>query len=703
MTITKKRLLALMLAVMMAVGNISVLANENNRADQPLPFTDISTTAWYYDSVRTVWEHDLFTGTSPTTFDPQGTMTRAMFVQVLANMESVDLSAYRNQAPTFGDTLPTQWYFAAVEWAASQGLVSGVGNGNFAPSRAITRQEMAVMLNNYITSRNIEIPQAQTAPFTDQNGISEWAINAVSAIQSAGIISGHPDGRFAPQDTATRAEVATIFARYIEILAALDELASQEIEQHEEVQEDYDNDEDNEDEETEYFTLTIANITGQGSVFGTVTIVNRNAVTYDFPTGTSVTARATAASGYEFDGWFSNANGTGTAVSRNRNFAFTITADTNLFARFRAEPQVDDSGSGNGNGGSYTPTPPVFVAVTGVTLSSPTSIQEGVPLTLSATVVPNNATNQTITWSVQNTGGTGATITSGNVLNTASAGTVTVRATITNGATATANFTQDFSITVTATPPVFVPVTNITGVDTSNITAGQTRNLSGTVVPNNATNQIIVWSVQNAGGTGATITGGNVLNTATAGTVTVRATVVNGATATTDYTQDFSITVTAIPTFTITFNPNNGTVSPTSGITGTDGTLSTLPTPSRTGYIFDGWFTAATGGTAVTTSTVFTANTTIFAQWILGATVAQGGTHQWVFEPLGDPLVSRNAITLISSPNGVTIDRTGQDEIMINVASYTNVGTHTITVRVTYLGLTWAPTDYDFRLIVVAP
>ena len=119
--------------------------------------------------------------------------------------------------PRLYDTSPTAWYYGAVEWAANQGLVSGIGNGNFAPDRPITRQEMAVMLNRYIVSREIELPQGETSIFTDQDTISAWAIDGVLAIQAAGIISGYPDGSFQPQGTATRAEVATIFARFLEV------------------------------------------------------------------------------------------------------------------------------------------------------------------------------------------------------------------------------------------------------------------------------------------------------------------------------------------------------------------------------------------------------------------------------------------------------------------------------------------------------
>jgi len=193
------------------------LANYEPQIEEPqFPFIDVTVTDWFYPYVRAVWENQLFQGTSHNLFTPQGNMTRAMFVQVLANMESVDLAVYETVSSTFGDVSSTAWYFAAIEWAAGQGLVQGVGNDNFAPSTPITREQMAVMLHNYVVSRNIELPQDTTRTFTDQDDISYWAVDGVLAIQAAGIIMGRPDGRFAPRDTATRAEVATIFARFLE-------------------------------------------------------------------------------------------------------------------------------------------------------------------------------------------------------------------------------------------------------------------------------------------------------------------------------------------------------------------------------------------------------------------------------------------------------------------------------------------------------
>jgi len=200
------------------VAVVTVLADTGTDG---FPFIDVARTDWFYPYVRKVWENQLFQGTSHNMFTPQGSMTRAMFVQVLANMENIDLTAYRTQSPTFGDTNTSAWYFPAIEWAARQGLVQGVGNGNFQPGRAITREEMAVMLHNYVVSRNITLPQGAPRTFADQDNISYWAVDGVRAIQEAGIIVGHPSGSFAPRDTATRAEVATIFARFLEVTGVI--------------------------------------------------------------------------------------------------------------------------------------------------------------------------------------------------------------------------------------------------------------------------------------------------------------------------------------------------------------------------------------------------------------------------------------------------------------------------------------------------
>ncbi len=197
-----------------------------------------------------------------------------------------------------------------------------------------------------------------------------------------------------------------------------------------------------------------------------------------------------------------------------------------------------------------------------------TEATAGTDLTLAGTIAPANATNQTIVWTVKDAGTTGATVV-GNTLSTTGAGEVVVTATVANGETETTDYIKDFTITVNAAT-TYQKVTDITGVATE-ATAGTDLTLAGTIAPANATNQTIVWTVKDAGTTGATVAG-NTLSTTGAGEVVVTATVANGETETTDYTKDFTITVNAVeedttkPTFTkATFNINDTTTAVVEG------------------------------------------------------------------------------------------------------------------------------------------
>ena len=105
-----------------------------------------------------------------------------------------------------------------MQWAANAGVVAGMGDGTFAPNADITREQMAVMLYRYIVLSAIPLYKSDTIPFGDYAEKSYWAVASVEAIQAAGIIAGFPDGTFRPQESATRAEVATIFARFLVML-----------------------------------------------------------------------------------------------------------------------------------------------------------------------------------------------------------------------------------------------------------------------------------------------------------------------------------------------------------------------------------------------------------------------------------------------------------------------------------------------------
>ena len=194
---------------------------------------------------------------------------------------------------------------------------------------------------------------------------------------------------------------------------------------------------------------------------------------------------------------------------------------------------------------------PTFVQVTDIT-GVPASGTAGDSLTLTGTVVPSDATNNEIVWSVFDDGGTGASI-SGSTLTTTAVGKVTVRATIANGAAESVDYTQDVSIEILAA--AFIPVASITGVPASG-TAGNPLALNGTVVPPNATRQTIVWSVSNAGTTNAVISGSNLTATA-AGEVTVLATIADGGPDEADFTESFNITISQ-PNTSFTMNSATG-------------------------------------------------------------------------------------------------------------------------------------------------
>ena len=176
------------------------------------PFTDVNDEDWFFQSVRFAHQNNLFAGTSSTTFSPNATMTRGMMVTVLHRMVGTPLA--ENSA--FSDVADGQWYANAVNWAAENGIVAGMGDGRFAPNASITREQMAQILNNYARFMGLELPSIRTGVFNDEEQISGWASQAVSTMFEAGIISGRGNGNFDPQGNATRAEVATLLRNFLE-------------------------------------------------------------------------------------------------------------------------------------------------------------------------------------------------------------------------------------------------------------------------------------------------------------------------------------------------------------------------------------------------------------------------------------------------------------------------------------------------------
>jgi len=169
---------------------------------------------WAASSIAFMVNRGLMGSVADGQFGPNLQLTRGMLVTILGRLEGFDASKYAGQS-SFSDVNKDAWYAASVQWAAQQGIVSGIGDGKFAPDQAITREQLAAILANYAAKKNIQLKDGPSIKFADSGKISPWAKNAMDAMVKAGIIRGNADGTLNPQGTATRAEVAAMLQRFI--------------------------------------------------------------------------------------------------------------------------------------------------------------------------------------------------------------------------------------------------------------------------------------------------------------------------------------------------------------------------------------------------------------------------------------------------------------------------------------------------------
>ncbi len=262
----------------------NIAANHNIavsfKSTAQLPFTDTDSGAWYYKAVQFAYAKSLFNGTSGTTFSPEMTMTRGMFVTVLGRYSGIsdgltsgiglvtgtgvnirsgpstdtkivgtvskkntvvqvltksgnwynvtygsftgyirnDLICVYNG--NYTDLVSNQYYSPYVEWACIAGIANNIASTTFSAESNITRENMCLMLYNYASAYGKTLPLlSQKAVFTDDSTISESARTAVYALQEAEVINGMGDGTFSPQGTATRAQVAQIYMKFINTIS----------------------------------------------------------------------------------------------------------------------------------------------------------------------------------------------------------------------------------------------------------------------------------------------------------------------------------------------------------------------------------------------------------------------------------------------------------------------------------------------------
>ena len=185
---------------------------------KPAPaFTDTAG-HWAKADIDFAASRGLLTGTGDATFSPDVTISRGMFVTALGRLAGIDPAAYASSS-RFSDVPATDYYAPFVEWAASKGIVNGTGANTFEPGRAVTREEMAVIMRRYADKLGYTLPVAREAEiFADDAKITSSMKDAVQAMQQAGVMNGKGGHLFAPKDTATRAEAAAVLRRFVEVV-----------------------------------------------------------------------------------------------------------------------------------------------------------------------------------------------------------------------------------------------------------------------------------------------------------------------------------------------------------------------------------------------------------------------------------------------------------------------------------------------------
>lgn len=172
-------------------------------------FTDVKSGSWYAEAVQEAVDAGLMSGTSATTFSPNGAVTRAMAVTTLWRLAG---SPAPKSQVSFQDVAAGTWYTQAVAWAHENGIASGNGKGSFLPGNAVTREQMAVFLYQYARYAGHDLAEGVLELYSDQKSVSKWAVTAMEHAVGAGLITGSK-GKLTPKSTTTRAELAVILER----------------------------------------------------------------------------------------------------------------------------------------------------------------------------------------------------------------------------------------------------------------------------------------------------------------------------------------------------------------------------------------------------------------------------------------------------------------------------------------------------------
>ncbi len=189
-----------------AAGNNPVVPTENTAV-----FNDLGDVEWARGSILTLYEKGIIAPAEDAKFRPLDEVSREEFVKLImaaiGNTDKADSS--------FSDVEASAWYYPYISGACALGLVNGKEDGSFGVGSPITREEMAVIIYRAMELLRVQLPPADGDGFADADEISGWAKDAVAAMKSVGMISGVGNGRFAPRETATRAQAAKMIEAFI--------------------------------------------------------------------------------------------------------------------------------------------------------------------------------------------------------------------------------------------------------------------------------------------------------------------------------------------------------------------------------------------------------------------------------------------------------------------------------------------------------
>lgn len=203
-----KKVISILNSALLAVAMVQPLGTVSYASG----FSDVNSTDWYYAAVEFVSAEGLMSGTGAGVFSPYVSTSRAMFVGVLYRMAGSPAAETTGQ---YTDVVATDWYSDAVDWAREKGVASGRGDGIFNPHVELTREQLVVMLYGYEqqlygtpSSSGVELT------FSDMSEFNLWSTAATKWAVAQGLVSGRNDGRFDPQASASRGEVAQILQNY---------------------------------------------------------------------------------------------------------------------------------------------------------------------------------------------------------------------------------------------------------------------------------------------------------------------------------------------------------------------------------------------------------------------------------------------------------------------------------------------------------